>query len=223
VVLNNLGDAIVVAFTLTTLWELFGKRAFTREILESARLTADVESAGITRVGVDYLQDPEWEDLFLDTEKLDIFFAYGRTWRNTHRKYLNQLASRPQGRIRVVLPDPGDPETIRNLAQRFGMEDAELITNIKEACADFQNLEKPNGAHIEVYYRPGDALFTYYKLDKKAVVVLYSHKRQRVYQVPTMVCQSGGSLYEFLRTDFDAIIGQGSPENERSSPEAADN
>ncbi|MGH4011197.1 MAG: hypothetical protein ACRDTH_24070 [Pseudonocardiaceae bacterium] len=139
-VLNNLGGAIFVAFALTVLWELFGKRAFAREILESVRLTADVESAGIARVGVDYLQDPEWEDLFRDTQKLDIFFSYGRTWRNMHRKHLDELAQRPHGRIRVVLPDPNDSETVQNLAQRFGMESAELVANIKEACADFQSL-----------------------------------------------------------------------------------
>lgn len=215
-VLNNLGGAIFVAFALTVLWELFGKRAFAREILESVRLNADVESAGIARVGVDYLQDPEWEDLFRDTEKLDIFFSYGRTWRNTHRKHLDELAQRPHGRIRVVLPDPNDSETVQNLAQRFGMESAELVANIKEACADFQSLGEPNGAKIEVYYRPGEALFTYYRLDKRAVVVLYSHKRQRIYQVPTVVCHSGGSLYDFLRTDFEAIIRQGYPEGGES-------
>lgn len=31
---------------------------------------------------------------------------YGATWRNTYRKNLNALAARPDGRLRVVLPDP---------------------------------------------------------------------------------------------------------------------
>jgi hypothetical protein len=36
--INHLGGALIVSVALSVLWELFGKRAFAREILETAPL-----------------------------------------------------------------------------------------------------------------------------------------------------------------------------------------
>ena len=48
----------------------------------------------------------DWEDLFARLSTLDLAIMYRATWRNTYRKNLCALAERPDGRIRVVLPDP---------------------------------------------------------------------------------------------------------------------
>jgi hypothetical protein len=81
------------------LWELAGKRAFTREILETARTSTDVEAAGLNRIGVRYLDDPDWEQLFRPVRKLDIFVAYARTWRHSNLSRLRAVAARPGARI----------------------------------------------------------------------------------------------------------------------------
>lgn len=206
-VLNNLGSALIISLGLAVLWELFGRRAFTREIMETARLGTDIEAAGLLRIGANYLKDPDWEDLFERVQKLDVFFAYGRTWRNTNHSLLEKLAARQDARIRVFLPDPDDSETVRVLADRFGMETNVLSTIIREAHDDFSGLRKPGGAEIQVNYRKGDSLFSCYRFDRVAVVTLYSHRRERT-QVPTLICREGGTLYEFVRSEFKALIEQ---------------
>lgn len=79
-----LGTALVVSVALGLLWELVGRRAFAREVLETARTSTDVDAAGLTRVGVRYLDDPDWEHYFTSVRKRDIYFAYGHTWRNVN-------------------------------------------------------------------------------------------------------------------------------------------
>jgi hypothetical protein len=205
--LNNLGSAFIVSVALTLLWELWGRRAFSREILETARTATEIEAAGLVRVGTNYVEDPDWEELFRNVRKLDVFVSYARTWRNAQMSRLTQLASRNDARIRVFLPDPTDTATIAHLADRFSMDEGELVAAIKQAKKEFSDLAQPGGAKVEVYYRPGDIVFSCYRFDTTAIIVLYSHSRRRS-QVPTLVCRDGGSLYQFIRDELRAIESQ---------------
>lgn len=66
-----------------------------------------------------YLKDIDWTSLFNKVNKLDIFFAYGQIWRKTYLQELREVAARKNARIRLVLPDPEDEQTISELARRF--------------------------------------------------------------------------------------------------------
>lgn len=208
--LNDLGSALIVSVALAVIWDLWGRRAFSREILETARTVAEVEASGLTHVGTNYVEDPDWDDLFRGVRKLDIFVAYGRTWRNAQLSRLKSVADRPEARIRVYLPDPSDLETVGHLADRFSMSPSDLISAIKEAKRDFEALRSDKGASVEVYYRKGDVVFSCYRFDKTAIFILYSHARKRA-QVPTFVCRDGGSLYQFVRDEFKGIHEQSTP------------
>jgi hypothetical protein len=202
---NALGGALIVSIALGGLWELFGKRAFAREILETARTSTDVEAAGLTRVGSRYLDDPDWERLFSTVRKLDIFVAYARTWRHSNLSRLQAVASRPDARLRLYLPDPNDEETVRILAGRFNQTAEELVAAITEARREIEALHRPDGAEVTVYFRRGDVLFSCYRFDGTAVLTLYSHSRERVSAVPTLVVRDGGSLYDYVRAELRAI------------------
>lgn len=205
-VLNSLGGLLIVSVALGALWELYGKRAFAREILDTARTTTDVDAAGLIRVGTNYLEI-DWERLFADVVKLDIFFAYGRTWRNSNHTRLAELAGRRGARIRVYLPDPNHADTVRKLADRFSMTEQSLMEAIQESRDYFVSLGREAYASIEVYYRGGDSTFSCYRFDKTAVLTMYTHSRSRT-PVPTIVCRESGSLYEFVRAEFRAIDEQ---------------
>jgi hypothetical protein len=204
---NDLGAALVVSVALALLWELVGKRAFTREILEIAQTSADVNTAGLARIGINYVADPDWESLFSGVEKLDIFVSYGRTWRNTHLSRLKDVANNPKARIQVFLPDPEDVNTVTILADRFSMSNDDLIAAIREAKSVFLALREPGGGEVKVFYRKGDSVFSCYRFDNYAVVTLYTHSRERG-QVPTIVCRNGGTLYDFVRKELRAIQAQ---------------
>jgi hypothetical protein len=205
-VLNNLGGLLIVSVALGALWELYGKRAFAREILDTARTTTDVDAAGLIRVGTNYLEI-DWERLFAGVVKLDIFFAYARTWRNSNHTRIVELAGRRDARIRVYLPDPDHADTVRRLAERFSMTEQSLKSAIQEARDYFVSLGREARASIEVYYRGGDSTFSCYRFDKTAVLTMYTHSQRRT-PVPTIVCREGGSLYEFVRAEFRAIHEQ---------------
>ncbi len=207
---TDLGALMFVSAGLGVLWELVGKRSFAREVLETARTSTDVEAAGLTRVGTNYVEEPDWEALFATVRKLDIFLAYGRTWRNAHLQRLERLAMTPGARIRVFLPDPGDPATIGWLAQRFSMTPDNLRQAIEEARQAYQALPVVPDASVEVFYRRGESVFSCYRFDGTAVFTLYTHQRRRT-GVPTFVCRDGGSLYQFIRDEFDAILSQSVP------------
>lgn len=97
------------------------------EVLAKAQLSKDIDVAGIDRV-MDTFQSRnlDWTPYFDKADTLDIFFAYGRTWRNTHLEDLKLLAGKKGARIRIVLPDPDDEHTMRDLTRRFNYTEKEL-------------------------------------------------------------------------------------------------
>lgn len=206
---NNLGGLLIISAGFGLFWELVGKRSFAREVLETARTSTDVEAAGISRIGTNYLKEPNWEALFAGVTKLDIFVAYGRTWRNQHLEKLKKVTQTPGSRLRVYLPDPGDAATLKWLSVRFDMSPSDLFSAIHEARRAYQALPTGAGSTVEVRYRAGEAVFSCYRFDSTAVMTLYTHQRKRT-GVPTMVCRAGGSIYQFVREEFTALHEQSS-------------
>ncbi|MDF5758395.1 hypothetical protein [Spongiactinospora sp. TRM90649] len=177
----------------------------------SEDILADVRTAGLTRIGTTYLTDMQWSALFADVRELDIYMAYGQTWARMHARDLSRLAARPGARIRVVLADPDDERTVAVLAARFDLTVAELRRRITDTRADYAALRSQMGATIEIYYRAGDRMFSFYRLDDTAVLGFYSHARTRAASVPVFVCERPGELYDFILEEWQAVIGDSRP------------
>ncbi|MDN5757177.1 MAG: hypothetical protein L0H59_01400 [Tomitella sp.] len=171
-------------------------------------LARDVDGAGLLRIGATYLNELEWRTLFADVTELDIVVAYGQTWRNLHARELAHLATHPACRMRVVLTDPEDELAVAVLADRFAITPDELRARIIATRQSYEELRRPDGARIELYYRPGDRVFSFYRFDDVAVVGLYSHTRVRGAAVPVFVCAKPGELYEFIQDELAAILDQ---------------
>jgi hypothetical protein len=206
----QLGTSFIVAVGLALLWDLVGKRAFAREILETARTAADIETAGLLGVGTKIYDDADWEHYFTTVRELDIFFAYGSTWRGLNQTRLSRLAAEPRARIRVFLPDPYQSSVVAQLASRFSRPPEQLITLIEEAHRGFAQLAQGARADISIHYWPGDMLFTLYRFDSTIIVALYTHRRGRQ-DVPMLVCSKGGSLYEFFADELEEISQRSQP------------
>ncbi len=174
-------------------------------------LTRGFEAAGLLRIGATYLSELEWKQLFAQVAELDIVVAYGQTWRNLHARELTQLAARLDCRVRVVLADPHDDLTVAVLADRFNITHDELRTRITATRSAYQALRREDGAQIEVYYRAGDRVFSFYRFDDIAVVGLYSHSRARGAAVPVFVCARPGELFEFIQDELAVILDQSRP------------
>jgi len=202
---DNMGAVLVISVGLAMLWELVGKRAFAREVLENARVTIDVEKSGIRKIGVDYISEPEWDELFDGVHELDIFVAYGRTWHNLQLNRLKVLAKRKGARIRVFIADPEDEQTVTVLSYRFSMAPEELRRRIEQTRVDYESLRERGGASIEVFYYPGDRLFAFYRFDETAIITIYQHRPERAELIPTLTFRSGGSFYDFIVSELKSI------------------
>lgn len=208
--LGQVGGLLLATGLLAVAWDVFGRRAFAREVLAKARLSAEVVDSGVTTITDQYLHEVAWEDLFDGARHVDIVVAYAATWRNTHWSKLQAVASTQGAAIRVFLPDPDDSDTVANLSRRFGKAEDIVRGLILDAASDFGSLACTPGASVEVHYRAGDALFSCYRFNQRAVFTLYSHSGERQTSVPTFVV-AGGDLFKFIRNEIDAIASQSRP------------
>ncbi|WP_322769594.1 hypothetical protein [Frankia sp. Cr1] len=175
----------------------------------AAELAADVRAAGLLRIGANYLNGLDWDRLFADVHELDIFVAYGQTWRNLNIRQLHKLARQRGSSIRIFLPDVNDEATTSLLANRFAIAPEELIRRIESTRESYEGMRYPDGARIELYYFPGDRMFSFYRLDDTVVVGFYSHSRNRFPSIPVFVGTAPGSLYEFILEELRAIEQKG--------------
>jgi hypothetical protein len=216
IVTQDIGSLLFVTMAITVLWELYGKRAFLDEILAKMQISKEITSAGIIKIADSFHQDIDWKDYFGKVKELDIFFAYARTWRNTHVSELREVAAREGARIRVILPDPEDEQVLGELARRFDYSVQDVKDLIREAQAYFEKLCSPKenrGAKIEIKFLPAAPVFSFYCFDNIAVLALLSHRRDLV-EVPAFVCEKGGTLYGYIRQEFDFMIGVARPAEE---------
>lgn len=211
VVVRDVGGLLLVTVAIALLWELWVKRAFLDELLAKAQISKEITFAGLVKITDSFHQDIDWKSYFRTVNKLDIFVAYARTWRSVHRQDLEKVAVRQDARIRVVLPDPEDEQTVVELARRFGCGPEDLIKRIREAETDFTRLRSyggERGAQIDIWFFPGTPRFSFYRFDRIAIFALYNHRREQA-SVPTFVCEMGGTLYDYIRKEFDAMIQPG--------------
>jgi helix-turn-helix protein len=177
----------------------------------TGQLARDVRAAGLVRIGTTYLSEVEWKSLFAGVSELDIFMAYGQTWRHLHAPDLARVAAQAGSRIRIFLADPDDEMTVAALAARFAISPGELRDRISATRASYADLRSPGGAVIEIFYWPGDRAFSFFRLDQVAVVGFYSHSKSRAASVPVFVCREGGELYQFVLDELDTIAAASRP------------
>ncbi len=202
---NSLGGLLFTTGGLAVLWDLRGKRDLIREVLAKAKIPGDVQSAGLTRVTMDWLSIP-WDEWFKTARSVDVFIAYGSSWRKFQWERLQDFTSKKRNKLRLYLPDPNDEATMKVLAQRFDYTVEKIKENVLEMAQEIAKLSGPNSADIRIYYRAGDPTFTCYRFDEVILVTLYSHKRERG-NVPSFVV-GPGTFHEFFTKDLEAIHRQ---------------
>ncbi len=205
-VIHEIGAFLIATATLTVLWELIGKRAFLDEVLEKAGITQELSFAGIHRITQGFYDAKvDWDFFFQHSRYMDIFFAYAQTWRRVYGERVREFAQRPGNKIRVVMPDPTHAETMAELARRFEYATADLIQRIQDSEAFLLSLRKGNGENVEIRFVRRGPLFSFYIFDQAAIIAFYSHRG--LAPVPTFVV-AHGSLYKFVRDEFDALVQQ---------------
>ncbi|NOK62418.1 MAG: hypothetical protein GFH27_549293n152 [Chloroflexi bacterium AL-W] len=220
-VTEQLGGLLIASVALALIWELVAKRAFLSELMSEARLAEEIRNAGIVTVPRDFYRDIDWPQLFQRTKQLDIYFAYGRTWRGANRNELLTLAKRSDVQIRVVLPDPENNTIVEDLAKRFDMSPETLRLTIKEASKDFIDIFSGEEAVVEfsLWYLSLSPLFSMYRFDYTTILTFHKHRPDRVTDIPILVVEEGGTFYKFLQDEFTAFTKEQSSLAKRVFPE----
>ena len=206
--LEEAGAALFIAGILAVIWELGGKRAFADEILAKANMARDLAEAGVDTI-VESFKDHriDWEVLFKNACRLDMFVAWGATWRNTQAEQIEKLLSDADAKLRIALPDPEAPHVVESLAARFTMDNQDIKRMIEEARDFFQRQKEKAGGRgkVEIYFTSIIPVFSFYRFNNKAVFALYNHRAGKT-PVPTVVCDREGFLFRFLTAEFQGIL-----------------
>jgi hypothetical protein len=164
-----------------------------------------LRQAGLVNAGTSpYTID--WGTLFSNAKRLDILFAYGRTWRNSRVVELTEFVCIGDNRMRVVLPDPENDNVVSELSRRFSCAPAELKAQIIESARHFLSLKSlPNcRAQIQIWFYPFAPQYALFRFDDSVVVTLYSHRRTRGGVVTLHV--KGGILASYMQDEFKYLI-----------------
>lgn len=203
--IKEIGSVLLGIGGISFLWEMFSKREFRNETLDLVKISAALDAARLESLLIGYLE-AEWKHLLASAEKLDIFFAYGGTWRSVYTHELRKLVETKNMRVRVILPDPDNSTCVAELARRFGYTTQKTAEKIREGIAAFQELqtECKNGASVEIRLTAIQPLLASYLFGNKAVCTTYRHKPTRGL-VPTHIVRRGGTMYAFLEEEFDYV------------------
>ncbi|SRR6266536_5878858 len=205
VLLQQFGSALVVAVGLASIWELYGKRAFARELLTVTQLIDDVETSGLDHITTAVRTDVDWARYFSSVHELDLFLVAGHSWRGSNWTNLQKVAERSRTRIRIFLPDYTNDELMSTLERRYNKTAAQLEAEIIEALREYRRLGAP--PRVRVLLTGVNPLFSLHRFDDTIVVSLKSHRKGRQ-DVPTLVCHAGGTLYRFFDQEFQEIARQ---------------
>jgi len=206
-ILQNFGAILIATGLLTIFWDVRIKRAFLDEVLEKVGVAKEIELAGITNINRMFYS-VNWDELFENASKLDLFFAYARTWKNSNIERIKKIAQDKDSRIRVILPDYSDKTILKELTHRFRSNEEELISSIKETESFFIDLKSRYcKSEISIWLLSTVPYFSYYRFDNKIIITLYSHRRESTpVNVPVIICKSGGTFFDYFYEEFNSMI-----------------
>jgi hypothetical protein len=206
--LNDLGSIIIASIALVLIFDFWQKEAFFNELFASARSAAELKASGIVGFSSSFQDNVDWEEFFGRSTHLDIVFAYGSTWRNTHLHRLERLLARDKAKVNVALPDPECSVLIQELAFRFGTSADDLRSKILDAVSFFSRLAEKFPGKVKIFQVARSYSYSFYRFNNDAVVAFYTFRPERT-AIPTLLATRGGGLYEFVRSEWYSLLEEG--------------
>lgn len=220
---QTLGSLLVASVAIFLMWELLIRRVFLDEILTKVGIASNLRNTGLINVSFNP-EEIRWIEMFDKAKHVDLFFTYARTWRGLHEIKLRELCSRPEVKLRLVLPNPDNKQLVAQMASSFGKTEDTLRQRIQEALTDFVRLcdiAKDNNSHLSIFFADVFPQFSYYRFDDIVVLALYSLTKIKS-SVPHLVADSRGTIFKFGSDQFETLVEQSTPLQEMSSEKALD-
>lgn len=205
--IRDFGSLFIASVAVAVIWELFSKRAFMSELLTTTQLADQIQDAGLVRISRKWHGEIDWTNLFRRNDEIEIFFMYGRTWRNINRAELQSFARRDSTTATIILPDTENKSLISELARSVDSSPEELIDRINEAVKEFVaifDVEKNASDRLVILGTSTFPVYSYYRFGSIVIITFYSHDKVKK-EVPTFVFEKGGSLFDFFEKDFHGL------------------
>jgi hypothetical protein len=202
-IMNQIGGYLITTGVLATLWDLVAKRSLIDEVLEKAQVPPDVIKAGVDGLTTDMKEVP-WAKLFSRATSVELFVAYGSTWRKSNWSALAEFVATANNKLSVYLPDPEHGNTMAALAERFGYSEDKVKGEIADAVKDYSSLQKGKDSTVTLYRRKGQPMYTAYLFDKKTIVVsLYANSTGR--SATPILYLGKGTYLNFFVDDLNKV------------------
>ena|SRR5215216_2637635 len=209
-ILRELGGLLFASVAIAMLWELIAKRAFLEELMNAAQIADDIRDARLLHITTNFGRGIKWEKLYGSAKSVVLLCSYGAPWRS-YEDLLQEFALRPSTKIQLMVPDPNDEKILFELARRLDETDDNIKRGIESTIREFKSLlaKAPQGK-FTISYLSFAPVFSYYLFDNVVVLSLYKHRREYVSQ-PAFVFERGGTLYDFVMSEHQAIVEDRAP------------
>jgi hypothetical protein len=204
-VIRELSGLTIASVALALLWELKVRRSFVDEVLALSAISASVKEAGIVEATTEFYEDIRWRDLLQNAKRVDVLLSFGRTWRSNNSQLLTELAGRKGLVVRLAMPDQTDKDLVNILAQRYRKSVEDILSRLKDTEDDFRKRFTGAKAKLEIWRLRFPPLYTYYRIDNRAVFTSYRHREDKGAVVVLSVMQPG-FFFKFLEDEFKACL-----------------
>lgn len=205
-VLDNVASTLLVTALLSAAWEFIAKRAFLDEVLYKAGISRELALSGIEQARPTFHDWIVWPDLLDNSPTLEMFIAYGHSWRGSRLQSLRAWLKKGDTRLTITLPDPKDATTCDALAGRFQISRSDIIRHIQEALKAFLELQSEckDPTAIQVFLTRRIITFSFYRFRQRAIVALYLHRDGKL-NVPTFQVCRGGWFFDFISNESECL------------------
>jgi hypothetical protein len=216
------GTSILAVGALALASELTTRRTTLRETFAMVNLRDEITAAGMTALysSRDVL-DRVFPHKVSRAKKIDLMFVSASSWMSNNQEPLKRMLARG-GRVRLLVPDPGDDELLRQLLTRFdypsleGLRtDVQYTVNLAQGIAASypERASKVPGRLAGV--GKGLAIrrltivptYSFYRVDALGVMRVHEVRKGKAPQSPVLVFERKGTLHNFTRKDFRELFG----------------
>lgn len=111
--------------------------------------------------------------------------------------------------MRLIVPDPDNVSVMKDLAHRFKVADEVMMADrVRHAIEEYKSLflsASNDTLDFSIWVHHETPVTSFYRFDKYAVITLYKHAKGRG-NVPTLIAERGGSLYEYIEAEVDSLV-----------------
>ncbi len=136
ILLLNVGSFIIASVVMTLIFEFWQLRGLIKDLFRHAQVAEQLQRSQLSGFSVSFHDNVPWNDLFSESNRLNLFVAYATTWRNAHLAKLQHLVATEGAQLEVVLPDPDLPEILTELGKRFSARPDEIKSRIVDATVN---------------------------------------------------------------------------------------